>query len=77
MANTSNQKVTVSLPQDALHYADSYKEAHGMNRSEVLVLALKALRERELAEGYKALAAEQADELTDSSVREVLEHTEW
>jgi metal-responsive CopG/Arc/MetJ family transcriptional regulator len=77
MADTSNQKVTVSLPQDALHYADSYKDAHGMNRSEVLVLALKALRERELAEGYKALAEEQAKTLTDSGMSEVLEQLEW
>jgi len=77
MVDDSTQKVTVSLPEDALHYADSYKKAHGMNRSEVLVLALKALRERELAEGYKALAAEQAEMLTDADRREVLEQLEW
>ena len=74
------EKVTVSLPVDALRYADEYKEAHGLNRSEVLALALKALRAEELAEGYRALAAEYAenpDPLLDSGFEEVLEQTEW
>ena len=75
-----NQKVTVSLPSEALSYADAYKEAHGLNRGEVLTLALKLLRQQELAEGYRALAAEQAatpDALLDSGLEKVLEQTEW
>lgn len=77
---TANQKVTVSLPADVLTYADTYKKAHGLNRSEVLTLALKLLREQELAEGYRALAAEQAnhpDPLVDTGLEDVLEQTEW
>jgi metal-responsive CopG/Arc/MetJ family transcriptional regulator len=74
------QKVTVSLPKDVLHFADSYKETHNMNRSEVLALALRVLRKQELTEGYKALAAEQKashDEFVDSGLAEVLDATEW
>lgn len=80
MESTPNQKVTVSLPADALSYADSYKELHGLNRSEVLTLALRRLREQELAEGYKLLAQEQAatpDPLIDSGLEDVLTQTEW
>lgn len=71
-----NQKVTVSLPADALTYADTYRESHGLStRSEVLTLALKLLRERELLEGYRALAKEMAqhpDPLVDSGLDETL-----
>lgn len=80
MNHTSNLKVTVSLPEEVLTYADRYKEAHGLNRSEVLTLALKVLREKELAEGYRALAEEQQanpDPLLDSGLDEVVAQTEW
>jgi len=80
MNEISSQKVTVSLSADALAYADLYKEKHGLNRSEVFTLALKLLCEKELLEGYCALATEQlakSDSLTDSGLSEVLEQTEW
>ena len=71
-----NQKVTVSLSVDALSYADTYKETHGLaTRSEVLALALKLLREQELAAGYRALAEEMArrpDPLVDAGLGETL-----
>ena len=71
-----NQKVTVSLSAEALTYADAYRETHGLaTRSEVLSLALKLLRERELAEGYRALAEEMAqnpDPFVDSDLDETL-----
>ncbi len=75
--NTTNQKVTVSLPAEILSYADQYKEAHSLTtRSEVLTLALKLLREKELEAGYLALAEEYAktpDPLIDSGFEETLE----
>ncbi len=78
--STSNQKVTVSLPAEILSYADQYKEAHSLTtRSEVLTLALKLLREKELEAGYRALAEEYAknlDPLVDSGLKETLEMIE-
>lgn len=70
----------MSLPTEALTYADAYKEAHGLNRSEVVALALKLLREQELAAGYRALVAEHAetpDPLLDTGLEEVVKQTEW
>ncbi len=56
---TRSRKVSVSLPEALLEYADSYRENHGLSsRSEVLVRAVKALHEAELAQGYKKLTAE-------------------
>lgn len=54
-----SHKVSISLPEELLKYADSYRKNHGLaSRSEVLAQALKMLREAELAQGYKDLAAE-------------------
>ena len=57
---------------------DKYKSAHSLStRSEVLALALKLLREQELAVGYRALAEEmrqQSDLFMDSSLDETLSH---
>ena len=56
-----NRKVNVSLPADLLAYAETYRQAQGLaSLGDVLVRALGALREAELAEGYWALAAEYA-----------------
>ncbi len=78
--NTTNKKVTVSLPVEILSYADQYKEAHSLaTRSEVLTLALKLLREKELEAGYRALAEEYAknpDPLMDSGLEETLDMIE-
>lgn len=67
---SQSQKVSVSLPDDLLAYTERYQQAHGLSsRSEVVVRALKTLREAELAEGYRALAAEyeeRPDLLTDT-----------
>ncbi|MEM7736344.1 MAG: hypothetical protein AAF267_11190 [Deinococcota bacterium] len=81
MGKTSFQKVTVSLPEDVFQLANSYRENHNMDLNDVFVLALRTLRQRELAEGYKALASEQNNTLdgalVDSGLTEVLESTEW
>ena len=74
---TTNQKISVSLSQDLLQYAETYRKTHGLSsRSEVIALAVKALRERELVEGYKALAEEyrhKPDPLTNAGVADGLE----
>lgn len=58
--NTS-QKISISLPPDIIKYAEAYASEHKLSsRSEFFVEAVKALRERELTEGYKALALEYA-----------------
>lgn len=81
---TQSQKVSVSLPNELLAYAEAYRRSHGLSsRSEVLVRALKTLREAELAEGYRALAAEykeRPDPLADAIGAEELEpsdETTW
>lgn len=71
----NNQKVTISLPGEMLCYADTYKAHHGLSRSEVFTLALKLLREQELAEGYRAMAEDWAsheDPWLDSGLEETL-----
>ncbi len=56
---TQSQKVSISLSEELLEYAETYRQTHGLSsRSEVLARALNTLREVELAEGYKALSAE-------------------
>ncbi len=79
-----NQKVSISLPDDLLAYAERYRQSHGLSsRSEVLVQALRVLREAELAEGYRALAADyqaRHDPLVDALGAEGLEpsdETNW
>lgn len=80
MNTTTNQKVTISLPPEVLSYADRYRKLHGLaTRSEVLTLALKLLRERELAEGYRAMAQDRdelADPWLDSGLQESLKENE-
>ena len=53
------QKISVSVPTSLLEYAEQYQQTHGLqSRSDVIAAALKALRERELAEAYQALSLE-------------------
>jgi hypothetical protein len=74
MKGMNSQKVTISLSDEMLSYADSYKKTHGLNRSEVFVLALQRLREQELAEGYQAMARDQ-DALNDPWLDSGLDET--
>ena len=61
-----------------LAYVDMYKNTHCLSsRGEVLTLALELLRERELLEGYRALAEEMAqhpDPLVDSGLDETMNY---
>jgi Arc/MetJ-type ribon-helix-helix transcriptional regulator len=52
-------KVSISVPQDIARFVEEYQESHELpSRSEVFVEAVRVLRERELAEAYKAASAE-------------------
>ena len=75
-----DQKVTLSLPAETLSYIDAYRDvyrtSYGLTtRGEVLALALKLLREQELAAGYRALAEEMAqpsDLFVDSNLEDTI-----
>ena len=75
--NRHTAKVTVSLPAEMVSFADRYRATHQLStRSEVLKLALTLLREKELEEGYRALARHydsDPDPLLDSGLNETLE----
>jgi Arc/MetJ-type ribon-helix-helix transcriptional regulator len=60
MTNGTNAaKLSVSLPSDLKAFADRYRRDHGLeSRSEVIRVALEALRQAELAHAYAAHAAE-------------------
>lgn len=52
-----NQKISVSLPPNLVKYTEQYQKETGLSsRSEVIVEAIKALREKELAAAYEAWA---------------------
>jgi len=67
-------KLSVSLPEEQLRFIDEYRKRHGIEtRSEVMLRALRALREAELAEGYRQMArdyAQEVDEWVDSGLEE-------
>lgn len=73
----ATEKISISLPAEVLRFAESYRKSHGLSsRSEVLVEAIRALRDRELAGGFDELSREYesaADLLLDSGVAEGLE----
>ena len=58
----STERMTVTLPQKTAEYARQVARRRGKSRSAVVAEALEALREAELegelAEGYRAMAAE-------------------
>lgn len=52
-------KVSISVPEDIARFVEEYQENHELpSRSEVFVEAVRLLRERELAQAYKAASAE-------------------
>jgi hypothetical protein len=54
-----NRKISISVPPDVLEYAERYQaEKNLSSRSDFFVEAAKALREKELREGYKAFTQE-------------------
>jgi Arc/MetJ-type ribon-helix-helix transcriptional regulator len=71
------KKISVSLPKELLRYAEQYAAVQRLaSRSEVLSEAIRALRERELARGYRELAEEylvDPDPLLDSDLADRIE----
>ena len=83
MINT-NQKISISLSPELLRYAEDYQKIHKLStRSEVISLAIQALREKELLEGYKSMAEDYAknpDPLLDAGISDGLlpsDETSW
>lgn len=74
---TTRQKISVSLSTELVDYTETYRQKHGLpSRSDVIARAIRALRERELAEGYRALARayeQKPDPLVEMGVGEGLE----
>ena len=65
------QKVTISLRQDLLRYADQRAEELGRSRSQIIGEALEELRAREaeaLARDGYAFYAREAEEFADASL---------
>lgn len=56
------ERLTITLPRETAEYARQVARRRGKSRSAIVAEALEALRqaemERELAEGYRAMAAE-------------------
>ncbi|MGL4608664.1 MAG: ribbon-helix-helix domain-containing protein [Trueperaceae bacterium] len=84
MMQNTHQKISVSLSPELLHYAEEYQKAHNLaSRSEVIAHAMKALRERELLEGYQAMAQDyrkKPDPFVEAGIHDGLEpsdETSW
>jgi Arc/MetJ-type ribon-helix-helix transcriptional regulator len=61
-------KVSISLPLELLEFVEDYRESHNaLSRSEVFALALKLLREKELAKAY-AEASKEWDDSEDAKL---------
>ena len=77
MTDGAAQKISISLPNDLLSYAEAYQSEHGLkSRSEVMAAAVRALRELELIESYRAMRrdyAENPDLLAEASLADGLE----
>lgn len=84
MVQDTNQKISVSLSPELLKYAEEYQKTHKLSsRSEVITHAMKALRERELFDGYKAMSEDyqkNPDPLVEAGINDGLEpsdETSW
>lgn len=84
MIQDTNQKISISLSPELLRYAEEYQKTHKLaSRSEVIALAMKALRDKELLEGYKAMAQDyqkKPDPLIEAGINDGLEpsdETSW
>ena len=72
MTYDTAQRVTVSLPPNLATYLDEYQKSHQLSsRSEAVVQAIQALREKQLAEEYAEYA--RSGEFVDLETGEGLE----
>jgi metal-responsive CopG/Arc/MetJ family transcriptional regulator len=75
MPRSNVQKISISLPEDLITYAERYQRQRGLkSRSDVISEAMRALRERELIEGYMAMRHDyEANPLLDAGIADELE----
>lgn len=58
------EKISISLPKDAIQFVESYRKEHRLrSRSEVFAKAVKALRDINLQEQYRASYRDHAAEM--------------
>jgi len=78
VSSAKSAKISISLTPEWLRFAEEYRKKHHLSsRSEVIVLALKKLREAEMAEGFRQMARdyeESPDEWIDSGLEETLDY---
>jgi len=74
-------KLTVSLPQDLISFADEIAKKKKISRSKVVSLCLQELAEShrvaEMAEGYRTMAKEQKQSAALASIIEHEVIPEW
>jgi metal-responsive CopG/Arc/MetJ family transcriptional regulator len=71
------EKLSISLPAETLGFLETYRTAHGVKtRSQVVDMALKQMRERELESAYQEAAAE-ADTVWEVTAADGLSDETW
>ncbi len=71
------EKISVSLPAEAMSFLESYRQMHAIkSRSQVIELALRSLREKELEEAYRA-ASNEVDPAWDATNTDGLHYETW
>jgi antitoxin MazE9 len=71
------EKLSISLQPETVRFIEEYRAAHAIrNRSQVVELALRKLRERELEAAYLEAAVE-ADPDSEGTLDDGLSNDEW
>jgi Arc/MetJ-type ribon-helix-helix transcriptional regulator len=74
--SNATQSVNVRLPEETVRYLEAYRQAHGIaTRTEVILEAVRALRNKELIEGYIVMSQDLllVPDLLHSPLRDGLE----
>lgn len=71
------EKLSISLPAETVGFLEAYRTTHGVKtRSQVIDMALKQMRERELEAAYRDASAE-VDPAWDITVADGLSDETW
>jgi metal-responsive CopG/Arc/MetJ family transcriptional regulator len=71
------EKISISLPAETVGFLEAYRTAHGVKtRSQVIDMALKQMRERELEAAYREASAE-ADAVWEVTAADGLSDETW
>ncbi|MBI2313707.1 MAG: CopG family transcriptional regulator [Betaproteobacteria bacterium] len=71
------EKLSISLPESSARFIEEYQAKHALkSRSEVIELAIRLLRERELESAYR-LAAREADSGYEVTASDGLADETW